>query len=119
MYADITYYIEDYKGTLTDPSEIEKLLKKANRKIDEVTFNRIVELGVENLSEFQQNLVKEAVCYQADYINENGSEGFTVASYSVLGISINYNQQTESEKLDISADAYNNLKQTGLMCRVV
>lgn len=117
MYVDVDYYTSVYKGKIP-ADEAEKIIQKSCNKIDYVTFNRIVSKGFENLTLFQQQKIKDAVCYQADYIYENGNSNTSISSYNVLDVSVNY-KETDSSRLDLSTDTYINLKQTGLMCGVI
>ena len=57
-YADITYYQNTYKGTTIPKDEIEKKLKEASMHIDTLTYNRIFGKGFENLTKFQQEIIK-------------------------------------------------------------
>lgn len=120
QYVDSSYYYDIYQGEM--PGEyFNKKIKEASEKIDEVTFNRIVRIGFNNLTDFQKEKVKEAVCAQADYIYENGydnDEG-DISSYSVLDITVNEkdNSDLEAYKQGMSSYAYSQIKKTGLTCR--
>jgi hypothetical protein len=58
--------------TAIEPRDVlEATLKAASRQIDTLTFNRIVRFGFDNLTEFQQEIIKECVCKQADFLYEN------------------------------------------------
>ena len=119
QYVDSSYYYDVYGGELIPPEYFDKKIKEASEKIDEVTFNRIVKIGFNNLTDFQKEKVKESVCAQADYIYENGygSDG-DIASYSVLDITITEkNSDSEANKLNMSSYAYDQIKKTGLTCR--
>ena len=59
MYAGIEYYKETYKGNLDDA---ENALRRASRHIDTLTYNRIVEKGFDNLTEYQQEIITECAC---------------------------------------------------------
>lgn len=127
QYVTSEYYENEFEGTLLLDEEIDKYLKEASEKIDDVTFNRIVGIGFENLTEFQKNKIKDAVCYQAEYIKQNGyndERKDKVASYSVLDISVtektkSESEKTEAEKNHMSEMAYNLIKKTGLNCKVM
>ena len=118
--------IEEYKRLSdgeTDSSLTEKTLLKnitlAELKIDELTFNRIPHIGFDNLTEFQKDKIKRAVCEQTDYITENGYEETQVQSFDVLDISVTMAQDgsSQADRLHVSPVALAFLKQTGLMCR--
>ena len=124
QYVSADYFRDTYGGVFdgTD-AQLDRELKFASLKIDGLTFNRIVDFN--RLTEFQQDIVKLAVCFQADYgiLNgnadsaENGISGYTSLDISV---SLNTNKGRLKQALDefgISTEAYNALIQTGLMRR--
>lgn len=124
LYVDTNYYINTYDGTI--PSEdVEKYLEMSQEVIDSITFNRIVKIGFDNLSDIQQERVKKAICCQADYIFENGYNGENhsdISSYNVLDISVSIKEdsnKTTASKMHLSERAYNLIRQTGLDCRVI
>lgn len=124
LYVSKEYYQETFKGKIPE-KEIEKNLKLAQNKIDRITFNRIVGKGFENLTEFQQEKVRESICYQADYVFDNGyddEDNSDISSYSVLDISVNVqtkdnNSKTKAELEHMSKLAYDAIVQTGLTQR--
>lgn len=124
LYVSKEYYLETFKGKLPE-EEIEKYLKLAQNKIDRITLNRIVSIGFDNLTEFQKEKVREAICYQADYIKENGyndEDNSDISSYSVLDISVSINNKdedykTKAKKECMSELAYDAIVQTGLTQR--
>lgn len=118
QYVDANYYYNVYQGELPD-EDFNKKIKEASEKIDEVTFNRIVKIGFDNLTDFQKEKVKESVCAQADYIYKNGYDNEEdLASYSVLDITVNESDnKSEAKKLGMSSYAYSQINKTGLTCR--
>lgn len=124
LYVDGEYYKNTFKGTLIS-DDVEKYLELAQEKIDSITFNRIVKIGFDKLTEFQKEKISKAICYQAEYIFDKGYNDETehkVASYSVLDISVNvkdknYNEKTQAEKECMSEMAYDLIHKTGLDCR--
>lgn len=122
QYVNEEYYSDTFEGTNIPDKEIDRYLKLASEKIDDITFNRIVAIGFDNLTEFQQTCIKKAVCYQAEYYFANGINSLSgVSSYSVLDISINVDKthETEAQKQDMDEMAYMNVKKSGLACRVI
>lgn len=96
-------------------------MKLAQEKIDSITFNRIVAIGFDNLTEFQKEKIKEAICYQAEYIFENGynnENNRDISSYSVLDISVSKDNsdsnKTLAERNNMSEMAYDYINKTGL-----
>lgn len=117
-YLDIDFYVNEYNGKPN--TEFNKNLYLAQEKIDEVTHNRIVTKGFDNLTPFQKNKIKMALCFQIDYINENGIDDLNdVSNYSVLDISLTVNEtdKREAKRLNMSSIAYSLLKKTGLTNR--
>ena len=91
MYVDFEYYKNTYKGTLEE-SDAEKALQKASRHIDTLTFNRIVGIGFENLTDYQQGIIKECECMMADWETENADYITSIlTSYSLNGASMALN----------------------------
>lgn len=122
QYVTQEYYFNEFGGTTLPDAEISKYLKLAQEKIDDVTFNRIVGIGFDNLTDFQKECVSKAVCYQAEYYFENGTSSLSnVSSYEVLDISITMKEdtKTEAQKLEMSEFAYMNIKKSGLASRVL
>lgn len=119
-YVDVTYYQDTYKGTIPS-DEIEKRLKKASMHIDTLTYNRIVGRGFDNLTEFQQNIIKEVICKLADFEYENEDLIQSIlSSYSINGVSVNFGSNWNIEVqngIAIKKEDYSLLGQTGLTCR--
>lgn len=124
LYVTKQYYVDIFKGKMPEKN-IERCLELAQEKINSITFNRIVGIGFDNLTEFQKEKVMKAICYQADYINEygyNNENDSDISSYSVLDISVNVKEtdeafKTTAEKERMSEIAYNFIHQTGLDSR--
>ena len=122
-YVDQTYYTDAYNGSTIPSADIAKKLIQASRHIDTLTFNRIVNVGFDNLTEFQQEIVKEAACRQADFEYENAELIESVLqSYSINGVSMEFgngwNVKIENGVV-MRKDLYQLLSQTGLCCRVM
>lgn len=122
-YVDVTYYQDTYKGTTIPSDEIEKRLNEASSHVDSLTFNRIVGRGFDNLTQFQQDIVKKVVCKLADFEYENEDLIKTVlSSYSINGVAMSFGSGWNVEiqnGVAISKDDYCLLRQTGLTCRNV
>lgn len=115
MYADYTYYKNAYSGTFLDESTAISMLKKASHKVDSLTFNRIVGHGFDNLTEFQQNIIKEVTCLIADF-DYNTLLNNNLTSYSINGVSMNFDKSNliTVNGIEIEKDTYSLLSQTGL-----
>ena len=121
-YVTPEYYRETYVGSQIPENELERALTQASRHIDSLTYNRIVGRGFSNLTVFQQDVIREVVCQQADFEYENADEINTIlSSYSLNGASVQFgsswNVYTE-KGVAIKRDVYALLSQTGLCCRL-
>lgn len=121
LYVDKEYYLNIFKGNIIPDKDIEKYLELSQEKIDSITFNRIVAIGFNNLTEFQRDKISKAICYQADYIFQNGyndENNRNISSYSVLDISVSVDNsndnKTIAQKLNMSEMAYDLVHKTGL-----
>ena len=123
-YVDEEYYVSIFNGKIIN-KEVTKYLDLAQEKIDSITHNRIVGIGFDNLTNFQKEKIQKAICYQAEYIYENGynsKDNQNVSSYSVLDITVNVKDKdikdkTSAEKENMSEEAYDLVHKTGLDCR--
>ena len=121
-YVTSEYYLDTYGGSLIPEDELKRALVQASRHIDSLTYNRIVGQGFSNLTSFQQDVVQEVVCQQADFEYENADEINTVlSSYSINGVSAQFGSSWNvfTEKgVAMKRDVYSLLSQTGLCCRL-
>lgn len=92
------------------------ILQAATDKINELTYNRIVSIGYENLTNFQQRLVEKACRYQCEYYAKYGVDIDGVDSISVEDFSLSY-KSGSTASIGIDSRVLTCLKQTGLMCR--
>lgn len=121
-YANVDYYKNVYQGSvMTDDDAISKALLKASRHIDTLTYNRIVGKGIENLTQFQQELIQEVCCQLADFETENADALDSILqSYSINGVSMTFGESwnvTIRNGVAIKKDLYDELLQTGLCYR--
>lgn len=122
IYADEAFYKNEYLGIHT-PEQLNRILKTASQHIDTLTFNRIVGVGFENLTPFQQSVIREVCCQMADFMIENKDLiETTLSSYSINGVSMafgdNWNVVT-SQGIALSRSTFELLKQSGLTRRVI
>lgn len=121
MYADYEFYSASYLGKLPEEEAV-KALKQASRHIDTLTYNRIVGVGFDGLTPFQQEIVKEVTCMMADFESANASMiNSLINSYSINGASISFSGDSANCQLIngviIQRDTYAFLGQTGLTCK--
>ena len=123
MYADYEYYKNTYKGNLEE-QDAEKALSKASRHIDALTYNRIVAIGFDALSEYQQGIIKECACLMADWETENKDYiESLLSSYSLNGASMSFTGNSANavvvSGVAVSRDIYAHLQKSGFCCRVL
>ena len=113
-YVNEEYY-NNFSGTITE--KISSKLEKATDQINSLTYNRIIGLGFDNLSEFQQDKVKKAICIHADFVEQYGEYiNMPLSGFSAGSISLNLNAQ-KINGVTTTQEVLNYLSQTGLTCR--
>ena len=121
-YASPGYYQGKYEGTLIEDDDLKKALVQASRHIDSLTYNRIVGRGFSNLTRFQQDIIQDVVCQQADFETENADEiNSILSSYSINGVSAQFGSSWNiftDKGGAMKRDLYALLCQTGLCCRL-
>lgn len=122
-YASYGYYQGGYSGEIIDDDNVQKYLRQASRHIDSLTYNRIVGRGFSNLTEFQQDIIREVCCKQAEFEYQN-KEVFDMIlqGYSINGVSMQFGDSWNvvTEKgIPMRRDVYEELRQTGLCCRLL
>lgn len=125
-YADQKYYLEVYKGTVLSlelGSKLIRWLAQASRHIDSLTYNRIVGQGFDNLTEFQQEVIRNVCCRQADFEYQNKDIfDMILQGYSINGVSMQFGNAwnvTTQKGIPMRRDVYEQLCQTGLCCRLL
>lgn len=116
-YVDEVYY-SAFSGLITD--KLDSKLEKATDQINSLTYNRIIGIGFDNLTEFQKDKVKKAVCLQADFIEQYGAYiNMPISGYSAGDITLNLdgNVVKRINGVVTSSEAFGYLSQTGLTCR--
>lgn len=116
--------VNDYMNLLEDAVDVEDAdMRQASRHIDTLTYNRIVARGFENLTPFQQEIIKEVVCRQAEFEVENADAISSVlSSYSINGVSMAFGSSWNvftDYGIAMRRDVYALLQQTGLCCRLL
>ena len=121
-YVTPEYYQNAYGGSTIPADDLKKALRLASRHIDSLTYNRIVGRGFSALTEFQQDVIREVVCQQADFETENADEINTILqSYSINGVSAQFGSSWNvftDKGVAMKMDVYAMLCQTGLCCRL-
>lgn len=116
-YATVNEYRDaDYNAIPNE--ELEQRLKQASRHIDSLTFNRIIGKSFDNLTPFQQEIIKECTCELAnfEYENEDAIQS-VLQNYSINGVSMSFGSSWNvmvQNGVAIRRDTYTSLMQTGL-----
>ena len=117
-YADYEFYRDEFQGNLDSTTAL-KLLAEASDQVDRLTYGRIRSKGFENLTEYQQGMIKKAICHQADFINSYGEYlGSPLDGFSIGDVSLSFDKAQQGAG-GIVADkrALDYLAQTGLTVR--
>lgn len=116
-YVDSTYYKEVFGGTILPEVSLNQKLKRSSDQIDTLTYNRIVGIGFDNLTEFQKDKVKKAVCIHAEFIEQYGEYIDTpLSGFSAGSTSVSFNTN-KINGITTTQAVLNYLKQTSLICR--
>lgn len=116
------FYLADYAfgGKEIPEAELQPLLDKACDQVDTLCYGRITANGFSNLSTFQQEKLKRAVCYQAEFNYIYGEYlNMPVTGYSAGSISVTLggNILTGTGGVRTSQEVTSMLVSTGLMNR--
>lgn len=117
-YVDYEYYKDTFKGNL-DEEMATKLLEEASDQVDRLTYGRIRRKDFENLTEYQQEMIKKAVCHQAEFINNNGEYlSSPLSGFSIGDVSLSFGKENQGPG-GVIADkkTLDYLSQTGLTVR--
>ncbi|HHY42978.1 MAG TPA: hypothetical protein GX514_09100 [Thermoanaerobacterales bacterium] len=117
-YVDFEYYRDTFGGGLEE-AEAKRLLGEASDQVDRLTYGRIRQRGFNNLTDYQKELIKKAVCYQAEFINRYGEYfNMPLSGFSAGDISLSFNKENQGAG-GIIADkkTLDYLAQTGLTVR--
>lgn len=121
-YVTPDYYLCEYTAGMIPEEELLSALRQASRRIDSLTYNRIVSQGFSLLTPFQQDIIREVVCLQADFEYENADEiGTILQGYSINGVSAQFGSSWNvftQHGVAMKRDVYALLCQTGLCCQL-
>lgn len=103
--------------------QLKKMLYQASRQVDSLTYNRITGKGFLHLTGFQQEVIRDVCCRQADfyYANQEVIES-ALQSYSINGVSMAFGTGQNVKYINgvfVHASIYALLAQSGLTCRMV
>lgn len=119
-YVTLEGYLIFTEYSEISDNQAEKLIEKAENTIDIITFSRINEIGFENLTQYQQEMIKRAVFMQCDFMHEYCDIiGGMLTGYSVNGVSMSFDSSkiVRISGATTSAEIYGIIVQTGLAYR--
>lgn len=126
-YADSNYYKNhsgawSYGDQQVNESALEHKLLLASDAVDALCYGRIRKIGFANLTEFQQEKVKKAVCLHAKFLLTYGdllSSPFS--SYGINGVSMSFDSSKVVTQGDVTTnqEVIQQLRQSGLATRLI
>ena len=110
-------------GNTIPQDEFDKVARTMSRKIDTLTYNRIRVVTFDKLTDFQKEVIKDAMVDMCDfeYDNDDILNG-AISSYSINGVSVGLGNSQGSITVNgtmVSRRGYELLKQTGLTCALI
>ena len=119
--VDLNFYQTIYMGSEVDSTSFPALYAHASRMVAAMTRWQVDEDNFSELTSFQQNLYRLAICAQIDFlsinglesINDTGGGGFTVGKVTVHGKSSSGSGGAMSASISPATVLY--LEQSGLM----
>ena len=113
---------DDLKRILPDTECTAAMLDRASDEIDALCYGRIRRIGFGNLTEFQQEKVKKAVCYHAAFLGTYGDlVDSPLASYGINGVSMSFSADRTVTQggVTTSSTVMMQLRQSGLASRLI
>lgn len=121
-YADLDYYY-----SLGLPGEgagvkLKSILAEASDAVDALCYGRIRKVGFDNLTEFQQEKVRKAVCYHAAFLFAYGELlNSPLSSYGINGVSMSFDAGKVVTQGNVTTNqaVMQQLRQSGLATRLI
>src|SRR5690606_34861685 len=109
---------KQYGDGLIPDEQLEKDLSNASDQVDSLTYNRIVAIGFDKLTEFQKKNVKKSVCHQADFLFQYGDFiNMPLSGYSAGSVSVSFKAVEGAGGVQTLDSITNLLNATGLTSR--
>ena len=126
-YADVHYYM-NYSGAWSEGDHgvkepaLDHSLCLASDAVDALCFGRIRKIGFDNLTEFQQEKVKKAVCLHAKFLLTYGDLlNSPLSSYGINGVSMSFDASKVVTQGGVTTNqaVMQQLRQSGLATRLI
>lgn len=118
--------VEEFRSLMPDSqmaeAEVSRMLERASDDIDGLCFGRIRKIGFENLTVFQQEKVRKAVCFHATFLCDYGEElQSPLASYGINGVSMSFSSDRTVTQGGVTTSnaVMTQLRQSGLASRLI
>ena len=114
--------VNDVKAIFPDAVVDDAMLDRASDDVDALCYGRIRKRGFENLTPFQQEKVKKAVCYHAAFLSGFGElVDSPLSSYGINGVSMSFDTDRVAVQGGVTTTkaAMTQLRQSGLASRLI
>lgn len=116
--------LDDYTklGLSGDESTITPLLEQASDAVDALCYGRIRRIGFNDLTGFQQEKVKKAVCYHAAFLYAHGDLlNSPLSSFGINGVSMSFDASKVVTQGGVTTNqaVMQQLRQSGLVTRLI
>lgn len=101
---------------------ISQLLELASDAVDALCYGRIRKVGFDNLTKFQQEKVKKAVCLHAAFLDTYGDLlNSPLSSYGINGVSMSFDASKVVTQGGVTTNqaVMQQLRQSGLATRLI
>ena len=120
-YADIPDYVAMGLGTNESFADNSPFVL-ASDAIDAICYGRIRKVGFDNLTAFQQEKVKRAVCLHVSFLSTYGELlNSPLSSYGINGVSMSFDAAKVVTQGDVTTSraVMQELRQSGLATRLI
>lgn len=121
-YADLNDYSDMGLPGIGSEDALVPLLEQASDDVDALCYGRIRKAGFSNLTEFQQEKVKKAVCLHAAFLHAYGEElSSPLSSYGINGVSMSFSADRTVIQGGVTTNnaVMTQLRQSGLAVRLI
>ena len=120
-YANITDYVDLCLGNYQSIAD-GSLFELASDAVDALCYGRIRKIGFDNLTKFQQEKVKKAVCLHVSFLSTYGELlNSPLSSYGINGVSMSFDAAKVVTQGNVTTNqaVMQQLRQSGLATRLI